>query len=114
MKKVVFYRSDAGKEVVLNEIKNLPPEDRRTVGEDLRFVQMAYPIGPPHCRPLRDRLWEVRTSLPTGREYRLICTYDARTETIIVLSGFIKKSRRTPVSKIDLAKDRRSKLEKRE
>lgn len=114
MKKVVFYRTDTGKDVVLDEIRKLSEDDRKKVGEDLRFVQIGYPVGPPQCRPLRKGLWEVRTSLPSGSKYRLICTYDSATETIVVLNGFVKKTQRTPASEIDLATDRRKKLEKRQ
>ena len=114
MKKVVFYRTDAGKDVVVDEIRKLSDEDRKKVGEDLRFVQIGYPVGPPQCRPLRDGLWEVRSSLPSGPKYRLICTYDSATETVVVLNGFVKKTQRTPASEIELAKERRRKLEKRE
>jgi phage-related protein len=111
MKQVVFYRTESGNEVVLNAIKKLSAEDRKKIGEDLRVVQIAFPVGPPLCRPLQGRLWEVRSSLPSRREYRLICTYDSQTDTIVVLHGFIKKTQKTPPNQINLARSRCKKLE---
>ena len=111
MKQLVFYRTESGNEVVLNALKKLPAEDRKKIGEDLRVVQFAYPVGPPLCRPLQGRLWEVRSSLPSRREYRLICIYDPQTDTIVVLNGFVKKTRKTPLNEINLARSRCKKLE---
>lgn len=114
MKNVVFYRSDAGNEVVLDEIKKLTRKDKAKVGEDLLIVQMAYPVGPPLCRPLRNGLWEVRSSLPSGREFRLIYIYDSETENILVVNAFIKKTRRTPASEVELSEERWKKLKRRQ
>lgn len=50
---------------------------------------------------LADRVWEVRSTLPSRREARLLFTADAN--RIVVLSGFIKKSQKTPQVEIDLA-----------
>jgi phage-related protein len=55
----------------------------------------------PLVRKMADHLWELRTSLPTGREARLLFTAD---ETcIVVLHGFMKKSQKTPTHELDLA-----------
>lgn len=114
MKKVVFYRTVGGNEVVQDFLRSLPVEDRHVVGCDLRYVQFAYPVGPPFCRSLGKGLWELRSSLPSGRECRLICTYDSKSKTIVALSGFIKKTRKTPASELKLASNRRADLEQRE
>ena len=52
-------------------------------------------------RPLGRELWEVRSSLPRGRIARvLFCVEHGR---MVLLNGFIKKTRKTPQHDIDLA-----------
>ena len=36
---VVFYKTEAGKEPVREWLKDLPREDRRTIGEDIKTAQ---------------------------------------------------------------------------
>jgi phage-related protein len=58
----------------------------------------------PLCRPLSGGLWEVRTSLPSGRIARVL--FCVREATILVLSGFIKKTQKTPGEELELARKR--------
>ena len=62
-----FYRTDSGREPVREWLKALPDSDRKLVGEDIKDVEFAWPIGMPLVRPLGDGLWEVRSSLTGGR-----------------------------------------------
>jgi phage-related protein len=66
-----FFRSKAGREPVLEWLRTLDKEDRRTIGLDLMRVQFGWPIGMPLVRSLNDGLWEVRSSLPSRRIARL-------------------------------------------
>ena len=95
---VVFYCTSGGAEPVLEWLRSLPAEDRRAIGTDLATVQFGWPIGMPLCRPLGDRLWEVRSSLPSRRI--------AREGRIGVVHGFIKKTQKTPADDLDLARRR--------
>ncbi|MER8486512.1 type II toxin-antitoxin system RelE/ParE family toxin [Mesorhizobium sp. M1322] len=67
-------------------------------------VQYRWPVGMPLCRPLKDGLWEVRTTLPSPRIARVLFCVHA--EAIIVLSGFIKKTQKTPDDEMVLARRR--------
>lgn len=106
--KIVFYETALGNEVVLDFIRNLPLDDRKRVGVDLKTVQIGYPIGMPLCRPLGSGLSEVRTSLPSKREVRSIFDFDSDRQCLIVLHAFIKTSRTTPKADLDLAKKRKA------
>jgi len=76
----------------------------RIVGEDIKDVEFAWPIGLPLCRPLSRGLWEVRSSLTQGRIARvLFCEHEGR---MILLHAFIKKSQKTPPSDLELAMKR--------
>jgi|ERR1022692_70158 len=59
---------------------------------------------------LKDGLWEVRSSLPSQRIARLIlCFHD---QMLIVLHGFIKKTKKTPADDLALAKRRMKEVTK--
>jgi phage-related protein len=96
-----FYRTPNGREPVRDWLKELPPEDRRIIGEDIKDVEFAWPLGLPLVRSLGRNLWEVRCSLTQGRIARIIfCVTHSQ---MVLLHGFIKKTQKTPIQEIDLA-----------
>ena len=101
---VRFYRTEAGTEPVLEWLRGLAKEDRRVIGSDLMRVQFGWPIGMPLVRSLKDGLWEVRSTLPSQRIARLILCFHQG--TLVVIHGFIKKTRKTPAEDLALAKRR--------
>ncbi len=107
MHKVLFYATAAGNKVVLNWLKTFGKEDRYVLGRDLMTVQMGFPLGLPLCRSLGGGLWEVRSTLATKVEARMIFYFDAQAKALVVLNGFIKKSQKTPKAEIDLALSRK-------
>jgi hypothetical protein len=72
----IFYRTEAGGEPVRDWLKELSPEDRRHIGEDIKTVEFGWPIGMPVCRPLGDGLYEVRTSVAQNRVARVLFYID--------------------------------------
>lgn len=83
-------------------------DDRRIVGEDIKDVEFAWPIGMPLCRPLSRGLWEVRSTLTQGRIARvLFCEHEGR---MILLHAFIKKTQKTPPGDLDLAVKRKREI----
>ena len=42
---VYFYRTVSGNEPVKEWLKSLPKEDMKTIGTDIKTVQLGYPIG---------------------------------------------------------------------
>jgi phage-related protein len=102
---VVFYRTSAGAEVVLDWLRGLDEADRNIIGQDLTRVQFRWPVGMPLCRPLGDGLWEVRSNLASHRIVRvLFCFTEGR---ILVLHGFLKKTQKTPDDDLKLARKRK-------
>jgi phage-related protein len=61
-------------------------------------------IGLPVCRPLGNGLWEVRSSLPSRREGRVLFGFHAG--MLIALNAFIKKTQATPAGEITLTQHR--------
>ncbi|OED44675.1 hypothetical protein ACH42_06970 [Endozoicomonas sp. (ex Bugula neritina AB1)] len=100
-----FFSSSSGQEPVREWLKSLTRDDRRSVGEDIKTVEIGWPIGMPLIRKMDTKLWEVRINLSDGRIARVIFTVaDA---DMVLLHGFIKKSGKTPANDLKLAKTRR-------
>jgi phage-related protein len=97
---VSFYRTDAGNEPVRDWLKELPRDDKRIIGEDIKTAQLGWPLGMPLIRKMDKNLWEVRSSLPDGIA-RVLFTVDEN--QMILLHGFIKKTNKTPQKEIKTA-----------
>lgn len=100
---VAFFRTGSDHEPAREWLKELPREERRIIGEDIKTVQFGWPLGMPLVRKLDKGLWEVRSRLP-GRIARILFTTNPG--QMILLHGFIKKSQKTPKEDLELAKTR--------
>lgn len=101
-----FFLLESGEEPVRSWISTeCSKEDRKQIGEDIRYVQAKFPqVGLPTWRPLGAGLYEVRSGLSGKRISRiLVCLADGE---IVLLHAFIKKTRRTPAADLKLARTR--------
>ena len=101
--RVIFYRTAGGNEPVREWLKALPSEERKIIGDDLKTAQYGWPLGMPLIRKLETGLWEVRSRLE-DRIARVIITVED--DTMVLLHGFIKKSRKIPPQDLQLARQR--------
>lgn len=100
-----FYVTPAGRKPVREWILEIPDADRHTIGKDIQKVEFGWPLGRPHCAPLGNGMWEVRSDLDSNRIARVIfCIGEGH---MILLHGFIKKTQRTPRADIVLALKRK-------
>ena len=99
-----FWQSDAGNEPVRDWLNALPREDRRVIGRDIGIVQFGWPLGLPLCKSLNGGLWEVRSSLASRREARVL--FGFHDGELIALHAFIKKTQKTPQGELNLARKR--------
>ncbi len=97
---VVFYRPESGNEPVREWLKELPREDKKLIGEDIKTAQIGWPIGMPLIEKLDTTLWEVRTKLKKGIA-RVLFTVDGN--YMILLHGFIKKTLKIPEHELETA-----------
>lgn len=108
---VYFYRTEVGNEPVRNWLKDLHPADRKVLGNDLQTIQSGWQtglIGEPLVKSLGGSLFEMRTALPSRRIARVFfCIHE---NSIALLHGFIKKSQKTPIEELRLAKKRQKSL----
>lgn len=78
----------------------MPPEARKTVGEDIKTVQYGWPLDMPLVRKMEPGLWEVRSTIGAGIVRVLFTTDGPR---MVLLHGFIKKTDKTPKADLQLA-----------
>lgn len=100
--------SRIGSEPVRDWLKTLPRAARLAIGEDIKDVEFSWPIGMPLCRNMGQGVWEVRTQLRDRIARVLFCVFE---EQMVLLHGFIKKSRKTPPADLELARQRKRDLE---
>src|SRR5260370_38998888 len=101
---VTAWRSASGKEPVREWLKSLARDDKKIIGRDIAKVQFGWPIGLPVCRPLGGGLWEVRSSLPSRREARVL--FGFHDGALIALHAIFKKAQKTPAGDLTLARER--------
>lgn len=100
---VRFYAEESGKEPVKEWLRQLTKEERKIIGDDIKAVQLRWPLGMPLVGPLVDGLWEVRSTL-NNKKARVI--FKINDGQVVLLHGFIKKTKKTPLRDLDLAKKR--------
>lgn len=102
---VKFFCTQQGDEPVRKFLKELSSDERKIIGQDIKTVQLKFPIGKPTVDYLRDGLWEVRSSLE-NRIARVI--FFIEEGKMVLVHGFIKKTQKTSEQDIDLAKSRKN------
>jgi phage-related protein len=100
-----FYQTAGGSRPVRDWIVGLEARDKFTVGKDIQKVEFGWPIGRPHCAPIGDGLWEIRSELGSNRIARLIFCITAG--DMILLHAFVKKTQKLPGQDIALALKRK-------
>lgn len=106
-----FFRTGQGNEPVRDWLKDsLTRNECKLVKKDIKTVEYGWPIGMLVCRPLGEGLHEVRTDLP-DRIARVLFYVDA-CQRMVLLHGFIKKSRETPKSDKKIARARKAEHER--
>jgi phage-related protein len=65
----------------------------------------------PVCRPLSGGICEIRTRLAQDRIARVLFYIDAKSR-MVLLHGFIKKTQKTPLNDLELARKNKGKHER--
>jgi len=96
---VRFFRTARGNEPVREWLNALGRGERRAIGEEIKTVQLGWPLGMPLVRKMAKDLWEIRVAVP-GRSARVMFTVVG--DTMVLLHGFFKQSRATPSDDLDV------------
>lgn len=107
---VIFYREEpSGNEPVKEWLCKMDKESRKEIGRDIRIVQLRWPLGMPLVRSLGNGLWKIRSHIPNGIARVLFKMIEGE---IVLLHGFIKKTQKTPLEDLKLAKNRAKMMER--
>ena len=90
----VFFRTEAGREPVREWLRDLSKGERKLIGVDIMTVQFRWPLGMPLVRHIGSGVYEIRSTLPTRIARTLFFVHEGE---IVLLHGFIKKTRKTPI-----------------
>ncbi len=107
-----FYRSPPGTEPVRDWIKALDAKDQKLIGQDIATLEFCWPVAQPKCKPITGRkgLWEIRSNISGKRIARILfCIHDSK---MVLLHGFVKKSRKTLEKDLNLAMSRMKEVKK--
>jgi len=107
---VIFFCTDIGREPVQEWLGNLGEEDGNVIDLDIRVVAEYCPhvLKTNLVKKMteEEQLWEIRSRISEGkRTARILFTLDR--QRMILLHGFIKKSRKTPRKDLRLVRRRR-------
>ena len=105
--KAAFFSLDSGREPVREWLKGLTKERRKVIGEDIKTLQFGWPIGMLLARKMSENLWELRSQIPSGISRTFFTVYGGK---IVLLHGFVKKAKKTPIKELAIAKRRLTKL----
>lgn len=104
---VDFYAESNGNEPVRKWLKSQEKEIRSIIGRDICTVQEGWPLGMPLVRSLGTGLWEVRSDIPNGIARIIFIIKEGQ---MILLHVFIKKTQKTPLKDIEIARKRAKQL----
>ena len=96
----VFWKEINDKEPVRDWLKSLTKHQKKIIGEDIKTVEMGWPLGMPLVKNLSKGIWEVRCNFKNGIARILFKMYENQ---MVLLHGFIKKSQKTPSKDLTIA-----------
>ena len=99
----VFFETDQKKQPVRDFLLKQQREDRKKIGADIFTVQEGFPLGYPLVEKVDKDIWGIRSTVVDG-----ICRifFTIHSETMILLHGFIKKSRKIPKAELKTVRER--------
>jgi len=101
---IELYKDENGKSNVEDFLNNI--EDKKLKVKILHDINVLRQFGTalkePHVKHLEDGIWELRTKQSSNIARVLYFTFTEN--KIILLNGFVKKTKRTPPEEIKKAK----------
>ena len=104
-----FFKTEIGNEPARDWLKGLSKEEKRLIGEDIKTAQIGWPLGEPIVKKMEAGIWEIRTELK-NRIARVFVTKGP--DRLVILHGFIKKTQKTPLAELEIARKRLKTLKK--
>ncbi len=107
MKKIIFYKTDAGKSPIEDFLDSLPDKTVEKITFVLRIVRDIQPTPTRYLKKLvgHDNLWEIRVDFGSNT-FRLLC-FLQKNNLIVVTNAFTKKTNKIPRKEIWVAQSRK-------
>lgn len=106
--RVIFFKTSSGTSPVEDWLDSLPLKDQDIIEDDLNVLETGGDLDMPLFKPLGHGLWECRSNLTGKRKARTIfCLHDKK---VYILDGFIKKTQKTPLNELNLARKRKREM----
>jgi phage-related protein len=100
---VIFYRSASGKCPIEQFVEDLPVEDAKEVLASIAALrEMGNTARRPPADYLEDGIYELRARR-LKKQFRILYTFAGR-QTILLLTGFVKKNKAVPKERLKKAK----------
>lgn len=110
---IEFYSKSDGTEPAKDFLLSL---DKKMQAKTMRAIALLRDAGPslrePYSKPLDDGIFEIRTKF--GSDITRVLYFFVIGRKVILTNGFVKKTQKTPVSEITLAKQYRADYLRRE
>ncbi|MEX2607831.1 MAG: type II toxin-antitoxin system RelE/ParE family toxin [Kiritimatiellia bacterium] len=107
MKRIVFYKTEAGRCPVQEYLDTLTDKQVTKISWVLKLVRETDPVPATYLKKLvnTDDIWEIKVN--AGRDtFRLLGFFKGR-EWVILTNSFQKKTQKTPSKEIKLAERRK-------
>jgi phage-related protein len=100
----VFYETGSGRSPVREFLDRLSPDEAAKVTVDLDLLaEFGVELGIPHVRPVRGKIWELRT---VSRVQHRVLYVAVSGKRLVLLHAFTKKTPKTSLDDIALAERR--------
>jgi phage-related protein len=110
--KVEFYQKEDGSYPVVDFLEGLPKKlSAKTVRTIKALEDMGTDLREPYSKPLWDGIFELRTKL--GSDITRVLYFFVVGEKAVVTNGFLKKTDKTPVGELRLARKYRNEYMKK-
>lgn len=114
--KVEFYQRENGNIPVKEFLLSLPPKMRAKAYSEIELLkEHGIYLKEPYVKPIKGEqykgIYELRIKLGTDASRIFYFTYHS--DTFVLLSGFLKKTNKTPTTELEKARKYRNDFEKR-
>lgn len=100
---VIFYQELTERQPVNEWIKKLDRHEQETITQDLKTLQLRWPMGLPLVKALGSGFWELRSTFKTRIARSIFIVIQGH---IIILHSFIKKTQKIPPNEMAIARKR--------
>lgn len=102
---LVFYETRSGRSPVTKFIDEQPERDQAAILAALHSVEeRSFEAKGAIFRQLDGKLWEIKIKAPSGG-YRFLYVLASK-DVMMILHGFLKKSQKTPLKELEVARKR--------